>query len=75
MNDVNTIREAMNEDLLGDLNPPKCESCGVPWTDHLGMIGTCRQLQEARAEIATLKAQVATLTVQNEGLCDLWVKP
>lgn len=25
----------------------KCPSCGVPWTDHLGITGTCAKLQEA----------------------------
>ena len=31
---------------------PKCEdsckSCGVPWSDHLGMTGTCEKLEKAR---------------------------
>jgi sulfite reductase beta subunit-like hemoprotein len=22
----------------------KCESCGVAWADHLGIMGTCRKL-------------------------------
>jgi hypothetical protein len=27
--------------------PPVCPSCGVAWTDHLGMVGTCAKLREA----------------------------
>jgi hypothetical protein len=36
---------------------PTCFSCGVPLRDHLGLHGTCRQLQEARAEIERLTAE------------------
>lgn len=32
--------------------PPKCPACGVRIRDHLGLSGTCRKLQEARAIIA-----------------------
>ena len=45
------------EDLGGALCPrcngtgsvaiATCESCGVPLTDHLGLVGTCKQLQDA----------------------------
>ena len=29
----------------------RCPSCGVAYIDHLGLIGTCRKLQEAVAEL------------------------
>lgn len=29
-----------------------CPSCGTDYGDHLGLIGTCRQLQEARRRLA-----------------------
>ena len=45
----------MRERIMSDAEEPKCPSCGAAWTDHLGMIGTCRQLQEARAEIDRLR--------------------
>ena len=25
---------------------PKCLSCGIPYRDHLGLVGTCKKLQE-----------------------------
>ena len=44
------------EDLYDpDDKGPICESCGVALVDHLGLIGTCRQLQEAREEIERLR--------------------
>lgn len=32
-----------------DDNPPRCKSCGVPFHNHLGLVGTCRQLQEIKS--------------------------
>lgn len=29
----------------------KCPSCGVKYIDHLGLIGTCRELQKLRSEL------------------------
>jgi hypothetical protein len=29
------------------VSDPKCKSCGVPFVDHLGLIGTCAKLQAA----------------------------
>ena len=28
------------------VDAPKCPSCGVVYRDHLGLIGTCKKLQE-----------------------------
>lgn len=39
---------------------PKCNSCGVIVKEHLGLEGTCRQLQEAKAEIQRLKTKLQT---------------
>lgn len=33
-----------------------CISCGVSYTDHMGLVGVCRQLQEAKAKIEQLKS-------------------
>ena len=44
-------------------NPlPTCESCGVPFTSHLGLIGTCKQLGEAKARIEFLERALDELT-------------
>jgi hypothetical protein len=39
----------------------KCESCGVAWTDHLGITGTCKRVQDQAAEIERLKAEIKSL--------------
>jgi hypothetical protein len=26
-----------------DSDPPRCESCGVPYVKHLGLVGTCAE--------------------------------
>lgn len=31
---------------------PRCPSCGVPFAEHLGLVGTCQQLTELRKRIA-----------------------
>lgn len=33
---------------------PTCEFCGVEYREHLGLIGTCRELQEQRKLVAEL---------------------
>lgn len=30
--------------------PSRCESCNVPYTDHMGIQGTCAKLQETEAK-------------------------
>ena len=39
----------------------KCESCGVNWTDHLGVTGTCKRNGDQAEEIAKLKAEIERL--------------
>ena len=34
------------------MTEPRCEACGTPWTEHLGMMGTCRKLQDALARLS-----------------------
>ena len=51
---MNTI-DMYEEDPLA----PKCESCEVPLKDHLGLTGTCKQLQEANKRIAELEAELS----------------
>lgn len=38
---------------------PVCESCGVPLIGHLGLIGTCAELQRVTTERDELRAQIA----------------
>lgn len=33
-----------NWDRMVPADPPKCQSCGVPLRDHLGLEGTCAEL-------------------------------
>ena len=35
----------------------KCGVCGVHWCDHLGILGTCKLVQEQASEIERLKAE------------------
>jgi len=46
----------------------KCESCGIAWTDHLGITGTCKRAQEQAVEIEQLKAEVERLKAEVERL-------
>ena len=45
---------------------PKCEACGTPWTKHLGMMGTCRALQEALARETNYREQIEALLIQRD---------
>ena len=33
---------------------PFCSACGVAWTDHLGIAGTCKKLDEARGALKVI---------------------
>jgi hypothetical protein len=44
----------MNDDLPDDSPPLCCPSCGKAIVDHLGLIGTCAALAEARATIESM---------------------
>ena len=35
---------------------PTCASCGVPFIEHLGLQGMCRELQEANEQIQSLES-------------------
>lgn len=40
----------MPKKLVSD-EPPKCPSCGVPFEDHLGLIGTCGKLEQLKRSL------------------------
>lgn len=42
--------------MASSTKEPACASCGVPWVDHLGIVGTCARLAEANAKMAELEA-------------------
>lgn len=39
----------------------KCPSCGLPYTDHTGLIGTCRDRHRAEAQRNNYKEMVVLL--------------
>lgn len=42
--------------MRGKFDPPaRCDSCGVPFIEHLGLIGTCADLRRARIRVRTLE--------------------
>jgi len=49
---------------------PKCKSCGVAYRDHLGFEWTCKQLQEAKAEIERLKIRYADQVINTSMAID-----
>jgi hypothetical protein len=44
-----------------DPNPARCPSCGVQYTIHIGLNGTCQRLIEMTAERDRLSQYVETL--------------
>ena len=56
MNEANHIGD-LNEMVVGDndhgdaLPEPKCGSCGVPWIDHMGIMGTCADNAALREDL------------------------
>lgn len=40
---------------------PKCKACGVKMIDHLGLLGTCKALLEAKKKIERLEQDLKEL--------------
>ena len=40
------------------MTDPICPACGVPYSDHLGLNGTCAELQRLRADYSKLVAGI-----------------
>lgn len=49
------------------MSDPSCPSCGTPYADHLGLIGTCARVQELEAEVARLRALLSDWAAATEG--------
>ena len=47
-------------------NIEKCTSCGVPWADHMGIIGTCAENIKLRKENDALRFVVAKLEKESK---------
>lgn len=41
----------------------KCTSCGVPWVDHMGIIGTCAENIKLKKEIEELRVEVNAMWI------------
>ena len=60
--------EAFKKEIAPKENP-KCVSCGVPWSDHLGMTGTCAKLEKARDTLRIIR-DVSDKNSAFRQLCD-----
>ena len=38
-------------------NEPSCKSCGVPWVDHMGIMGICAENAKLHKENAKLRKE------------------
>lgn len=45
----------------------KCPSCGVKYIDHLGLIGTCEELQKYKKTIEDIRASVRVSITLGKG--------
>jgi len=46
---------------------PKCQSCGVVWTKHLGMEGTCKALRDSLVREANYREALEWLVDEQNG--------
>lgn len=44
----------------------KCTSCGLPYTEHMGLIGTCAELQRMKRRLK-LSMAILNLIAENGG--------
>ena len=50
------------------LEPPRCPSCGLPFTEHRGIVGTCAALMYSCDHAAKLIREVERLRAANKKL-------
>ena len=53
--DDDTCWECGHEHCDCDKLGARCPACGVPYTSHLGMNGTCQKLQEAKSRLDNVR--------------------
>lgn len=51
---------------------PSCPSCKVPYTEHLGLIGTCVKLKKAVAVLRTIADPKAALPADGRSTCRIY---
>ena len=52
--------------IYGGLDEPTCEACGTPFAEHLGMMGTCKALQDSLAREANYREQIEALLKERD---------
>jgi len=57
-----------------DNRDPFCPSCGVHYSDHLGLIGTCAELLAVRQELSELAAAAALYEREGGTMTRAWAK-
>lgn len=62
------LQRAVNQHLA-DRNYATCMSCGKPFIDHIGIVGTCAALLDARAQLRHME-HVATLAKERADKAD-----
>jgi hypothetical protein len=60
------LQSAVDQRLTDRDTEQRCASCGKPFVEHMGIVGTCAELKAARARFADLKARLHTES-QNRG--------
>lgn len=43
----------------------KCPSCGIKYINHLGLISTCKELQELKKELKSIQESMEYIIVRN----------
>ena len=51
--------------------PTKCTSCGVPFENHLGLIGTCEKLETLRRRLQMFQRTFKLTPEQTERINDM----
>lgn len=47
---------------MTDTDRTTCQSCGVPWEEHLGIQGTCRHLHDMRLRLKDATTLIVRLS-------------
>lgn len=58
--------------VMYDPDPPKCKSCGVPYVDHLGIQGTCKQLQDATKRMDSLREKLRGMAISGHSVLTVY---
>jgi hypothetical protein len=54
-------------EMIDPEDEPRCKSCGIHWGDHLGIAGTCAELERLRRAMWHLSHDIgANFTARHE---------